>query len=264
MITSSSNNKVKFVRRLQSERRFRRREKLFVAEGERWLRDVIAQNVSPAMLFCTVEWQEKPENAAYLSQVAAQSGLTPVPVSADVLQAMSDIESPPGVLLVLPWSPPPLPPRPDLLLVLDNIRTPGNLGTMLRTAAAAGVDGVLLSPGCVDPTNPKVVRGGMGAQLRLPIKIAKWAEIGEILAPLQVWAATLDGEAVYTAVDWTAKSALIIGSEAHGAGPQARALADGAVTIPMAAATESLNAAIAAGVLLFEAARQRRQQKYAL
>ncbi|MDT8305943.1 MAG: RNA methyltransferase [Anaerolineae bacterium] len=254
MITSVTNNKVKFVRRLQADRRFRTRESKFVVEGTRWLVDTVQQDLTPLAVFYTAEWKDKPNHTEILHQldVAVQE------VSAEVMAVMSDTETPPGVIAVLPIRPRDLPARPDLLLILDEIRDPGNLGTMLRTAAAAGVDGVLLSPGCVDPYNPKVVRAGMGAQLRLAVQQMDWPEIGAVAQSAQVWLATADGELPYTDVNWRQPAAVLIGSEAHGAGAEAAALATGSVYIPMFATTESLNAATAAGIILFEALRQRR------
>jgi TrmH family RNA methyltransferase len=143
-------------------------------------------------------------------------------------------------------------------LVVDNMRTPGNLGTILRTAAAAGTDQVLLSPGTVDLYNPKVVRGGAGAHFRIPIRQCTWQEISEQLKDVDVWLAAAHSEQSYTQVDWTPPLGLVIGNEAHGATSQALALSTGQVSIPMAHAVESLNAAMAAGILLFEIARQRR------
>ncbi len=253
MITSPTNARVKYVRRLQSERRFRQREGVFVAEGTRWLQDALHTAVSPVALFFTPEWAEVASHAHLLQQV----GATPQPVSAVVMAAMSNTEAPPGVLALLPQIALPLPPAPSLLLILDGVNTPGNMGTMLRTAAAAGTDGVLLAPGCVDVYNPKVVRGSMGAHLRLPIQALDWAEIGEIVRHTAVWGAVTVGGVPYTAVAWNQPSALIIGSEAHGLSPQAAQLCTGYCTIPMAAQTESLNAAVAAAIILFEARRQR-------
>ena len=258
MITSSSNAKVKFVRRLQADRRFRNQEKQYVVEGTRWLRELVAMARLPELLFYTERWLETAVHAHILQQLNSLGQFTALPVSEVVMQAMSDTSTPPGILAVLPMQPRPLPPTPTLLLVLDAINTPGNLGTMLRTAGAAGVDGVLLGPNCVDLYNPKVVRGSMGAHLRLPIHSQTWAEIAATVQGLQVWVATVEADRVYTAVNWTQPSAIIIGSEAAGAGDEARQVATHPVTIPMHSQTESLNAAIAAGVLLFEAARQRR------
>jgi TrmH family RNA methyltransferase len=259
MITSLSNTKVKYVRRLQTDRRFRDRENQFVVEGTRWLTELIAMARPAAMLFYTERWLETAVHAQILQQLTTLGQSTPSLVSEEVMQAMSDTTTPAGILAVLPTQPRPLPPQPSLLLVLDEISTPGNLGTMLRTAGAAGVDGVLLGPGCVDLYNPKVVRGSMGAHLRLPVHSQTWPEITAALAGMQVWLAAVEAERAYayTAVNWRQPSALIIGSEAAGAGAEARRLANGSITIPMHAATESLNAAMAAGIILFEAARQR-------
>ncbi len=257
MITSLSNAKVKYVRRLQTDRRFRNRENQFVVEGSRWLTELVTTAHPAEILFVTERWMETAVHAQILQQLTTLGQSTPLLVSEEVMQAMSDTSTPAGVLAVLPMQPRPLPEKPSLLLVLDEISTPGNLGTMLRTAGAAGVDGVLLGPGCVDLYNPKVVRGSMGAHLRLPIHNQTWPEISATVQGMQVWVATVEAEMTYTAVNWQQPSALIIGSEAAGAGEEARHLASGRITIPMHAATESLNAAMAAGIILFEAARQR-------
>jgi RNA methyltransferase, TrmH family len=254
MITSVNNSKVKYIRRLQSDRRFRAREGAFVVEGTRWVAEVVQRQQNPLAVFYTSEWYGKPDHTQILHQLDAPIQA----VSGEVMAAMSDVETPAGVLALLPIRPRALPIEPELLLILDEIHDPGNLGTVLRTAAAAGVDGVLLSPGSVDPYNPKVVRSGMGAQLRVAIHQKDWAEIGELTEGLQVWLAAAGGTLPYSEVNWRQPSALIIGSEAHGAGEEATALATGSIYIPMFAATESLNAAAAAAVILFEALRQRR------
>lgn len=253
MITSTANSKVKYVRRLQTDRRFREREAAFVVEGRRWLEEVVGSSRHPTSVFYTEAWRSDPKNEALLQSLddAAQA------VSEDVMGAMSDVVTPPGLLAVLPMQPAPLPPQPSLLLILDAVRTPGNLGTMLRTAGAAGVDAVLLGPGCVDAYNPKVVRGGMGAHLRLPIHSAGWQAIAGYAGSTQTWLAAAGGHTPYTDVNWRRPSALIVGNEAAGAGPEARRLAQGSVYVPMHADTESLNAAMAAGIILFEAVRQR-------
>lgn len=259
MITSLSNTKVKYVRRLQTDRRFRDRENQFVVEGTRWLTELVAMARPAAMLFYTERWLETAVHAQILQQLTHLGQSIPLLVSEEVMQAISDTTTSAGVLAVLPMKPRPLPATPSLLLILDEINTPGNLGTMLRTAGAAGADGVLLGPGCVDLYNPKVVRGSMGAHLRLPVHSQTWPEIAERVRGMQVWLATVEAEMAYTAVNWQQPSALIIGSEAAGAGTEARRIASGSITIPMHAATESLNAAMAAGIILFEAARQRNE-----
>ncbi len=241
MITSTDNSKIKYVARLQTDRRFRWRERAFVVEGERNVRDVIAYHPPTLILHTSAS---KPPTAPAFS------------IAAPLMRRISDVETPPGILAVMPFPQLTLPSEPTLLLILDGVQTPGNMGTMLRTAAAAGADGVLLAPGCVDPFNPKVVRGAMGAHFRLPIQKMGWGEIAGIVSGMQLWVASAASATAYTAVDWRKPSALIIGNEANGPSTKALQLAEG-VGIPMAADVESLNAAMAAGIILFEAARQR-------
>jgi TrmH family RNA methyltransferase len=176
--------------------------------------------------------------------------------SENVLASCADTKTPQGVLAVVPFVR--IPPRPGLILILDRLRDPGNLGTILRSAEAAGAGHVLLAPGTVDPYNPKVVRGAMGAHFRLPISSLAWPAIAQQVSGRRVWQAEMTGSVAYDKVDWAHPSALIVGGETTGASRKAAELATGCVRIPMAGDAESLNAAMAATVLLFEAARQRR------
>jgi TrmH family RNA methyltransferase len=164
---------------------------------------------------------------------------------------------------VLPIPNLPRPEYPTLTLILDRVRDPGNLGTILRTALAAGVEQVLLVPGTVDASNPKVVRSAMGAHLRLPLATLRWEAIAGVVTGCDVWLAATGGETPDPAVDWTRPVALIVGGEATGAGKRARVLAQGRVSIPMAAGVESLNTAVATAVTLFEAVRQRAEKVHA-
>jgi TrmH family RNA methyltransferase len=253
MISSLSNPKVKRVRRLQSDRRFRSSQQQFVVEGTRWMGELLGRMLLLRNLFYTETWLSQAGHADLLAQMTGRIHV----VSDEVMTAMSSTETPPGVLATVAIDPLPVPSRPSLLLILDSITNPGNLGTMLRTSAAAGVDAVLLTSGCVDIYNPKVVRGSMGALLRLPVHQLEWDEIARIVDRMRICVAEVGGSSAYTAVDWRQPAALIVGNEAHGASDEAYTLADGSVSIPMSVETESLNAAIAAGIILFEAARQR-------
>lgn len=254
MIISTQNPKAKRIRRLLNDRRFRHREGAYVVEGTRWLSEIVASETRPEFVLATASWLATAPNRDLAQKLAA-----PVIESSEaVMTSVSDAGTPPGVLLVVPMDPRPLTGNPTLLLVVDGIRNPGNLGAILRTSAAAGADGVLLAPGCVDAYNPKVVHGAMGAHLRLPIVSASWTEIETLTAPLTTWLATASGERNYDEVNWRRPSALILGGEATGAGSEAIALAAGGLSIPMHRDTESLNAAAAAAIILFEAARQRR------
>lgn len=182
-------------------------------------------------------------------------------VASKLFDRLSDVVTPQGLLAVFPFPDFPLPITDHpLFLVLDRVRDPGNLGTLLRAAAGAGVDAVFLSAGSVDPYNPKVVRAGMGAHFRLPIHALDEQARAEIEArcPLRVIAAAA-GAVPYDQVDWRQPAVLIIGAEAAGVGDDGINLGTMTATIPLAAGVESLNAGVAGAVILFEAARQRRR-----
>jgi TrmH family RNA methyltransferase len=256
VITSTQNERAKYVRSL-SRRRVRQREGRFLVEGTRLVEEVARAGIRPALVFFTESWAQTPEGQRLLAQLPpAEEGAWPV--SEAVLAACADTETPQGVLAVVPFVE--NAPGPGLVLVVDGVRDPGNLGTLLRSAEAAGAGQVLLAPGTVDLYNPKVVRGAMGAHFRLAVAQLDWPALTRRLGGHAVWLAEAGGEVAYEAVDWTAPSALVVGGEATGAGAQAAALATGRVRIPMAGGTESLNAAMAATVILFEAARQRRKE----
>ena len=142
-------------------------------------------------------------------------------------------------------------------MVLDGLRDPGNMGALIRTAAGAGVDAILVGPGSADPYSPKVLRSGMGGHFRIPVVRLAWDEILSQVEGLAPFLADSAGGPAYTQVDFTQPCALIIGSEAHGPGQQARRVAATRVHIPMPGNMESLNAAVAGGILLFEIARQK-------
>jgi TrmH family RNA methyltransferase len=256
MITSLANDKVKLVRAL-ARRRVRHQERRFIMEGVRLLGEVVRCEIQPDFVFHTEVAMRKLE-AAPLISLLARRGVPCYLVSDEVMAACADTITPPGLLAVLPFPDIPVPARSTWTLVVDNVRTPGNLGAVLRTAAASGVEQVLLSPGTVDLYNPKVVRGGAGAHFRLPILSLSWSEIEARLSGLDVWLAATQGDLSYTDVDWRRPLALIVGGEARGASQPALELANRRVTIPMERGVESLNAAVATGVLLFEIARQRR------
>ena len=179
-------------------------------------------------------------------------------VTDKVMRALSDTVSPQGILAVVPFLELPLPENPRLVLVVDRVRDPGNLGTILRSAEAAGVSQVILTPATVDVYSPKVVRGAMGAHFHLPIAArVSWLELAEAWGDRQILLAEAKGERIYYEVDWTKPSVLIVSSEAEGASQEAERLATERIVIPMRGKAESLNVAVAASVILFEAARQR-------
>jgi TrmH family RNA methyltransferase len=249
MITSAQNEKVKLAAALQTRAKARRKEGRIALEGFRLVRDALQQGLRPEFVLVSPA-----ADAALLTAY----GLEPILIQDNLMAEISQTDQPQGVLGVFPLPRPSLPTTTSHLLILDAIRDPGNLGTILRAAAGAGVDAVLLAPQSVDPYNPKAMRAGMGAHFRLPVIECGWGAITAACAGKAIYLADGAGEQVYTGVDWREPAALIIGGEADGAGAEARSLAGQRIHIPMAAHTESLNAALAAAVILFEMQRQRR------
>jgi TrmH family RNA methyltransferase len=249
MITSIANEKVKYVRSLH-RRRTRQRERHFIIEGVRLIGDALRAGVVPALVFYA-------ENAPPLLEKMPGSTGGIWSVSTAVMKTISETVTPQGVLAVVPFIELVPPSHPWFILVVDGVRHPGNLGTILRSAEAAGVEWAIVAPETVDVYNPKVVRGAMGAHFRLPISALSWPRIKKALEGRPVFLASPRGESIYHQIDWTVPTALIVGGEAEGAGRGAERLADGRIAIPMQGGAESLNVAMATTVILFEAARQR-------
>jgi TrmH family RNA methyltransferase len=254
VITSTSNSRVKWVRSLQAQRALRESEDAFVVEGHRLLEEARAAGAQARLILFTGELD--PAENALVDALLAAGGQREA-VSEHVLKACSATESPQGILAVI--SQPALDPEPDqdLILVLDRIADPGNLGTMMRSARAAGVDSLLLLAGSVDIYNPKVVRAAAGAHFHLPAREIPPEDLLGALGGVPLWIADAQRGQEYYCVDWTKPAALAIGSESHGHTSRLETLAADFIRIPMRPGTESLNAGVAAAVILFEIARQR-------
>lgn len=252
-INSLQNTRVKLAYGLQTRPRTRAKEQKITLEGTRLIRDALERGNRPLFTFYD------PASADYelVAQLQALRGSPLLPVTTEVMRYICDTQQPQGMLAVFPMPNPDPPRTPRRVLILDAIREPGNMGTILRAAAASGVDAVILAAGCVDPYNPKVLRAGMGAHFRVPLFEATWGQIATYTEGLRIFLADASGEQSYTQVDWPPPWALIIGNEAHGISQRAEQLQGQRIAIPMAAATESINAAMAAAVILFEAQRQR-------
>jgi TrmH family RNA methyltransferase len=255
VITSSANEKVRYVRSLH-RRPVRHRENRFIVEGLRLVEEIVKAGPEPVFVFYTQPFSAIPRGRAVLEALRSSAGEV-FTVSDEVMRIMADTKTPQGILAVLPF-PQPTPDESPLILVLDNLRDPGNLGTILRSAEAAGVGKVITIKGTVDVLSPKVVRGAMGAHFRLPMLYdRKWEEIQGELRNRQILLADPGEGLSYYQVDWTQPSALVVGGEAHGLGREARELEAKSVTIPMRGGAESLNVAVATSIILFEAARQK-------
>lgn len=252
MITSVQNPRLKLARALMTQRKARHREGRCALEGARLIGDALDAGAVPDFVLFTAAFGESAVGGPLLARLR-ESGVDCLETVPALIDALPGVETPPGVLAVCPLPALDPPSRPTLVLVLDRLADPGNLGTAIRTASAAGVDFVALTPGTADPYNPKALRAGMGGHFRVPVRHLPWVE----LAGLPLVLAEVGGEVPYHEFDWTRPAALVIGGEAAGASAAARECAQASVYIPMARATESLNAAVAAAVILFEARRQR-------
>ncbi len=256
MIISDRNPTIQWIRRLNARSRERREAGAFVVEGVRLVEEALLASWPTRLVLHTAGLD--PRGQAVMEGFAAR-GVPVEAVSDQVMRHASDTQTPQGLLAVLEMQPLPLPEKPGFIFIPDGVRDPGNLGSMLRSAAAAGVDLVYLPEGTVDVFSPKVVRAGMGAHFRLPLFNGSWGEISEMLerSATAVFLAAAGQGIPYTQVDFRTPLALVVGGEAAGAGEQALAIAHQQVHIPMPGGVESLNAAAAAAVLMFEVVRKR-------
>jgi RNA methyltransferase, TrmH family len=261
-ITSVHNPLIAEVRSLH-RRKGRREQGAFLVEGVRLVGEA-ADMGAPirSVFFCAAMLGDMERDLrARLERLSSAPRV--VAVASAVMRLLADTETPQGVVAVVAMPTdvlPPLDPRRTLLLVLDGLRDPGNVGTLLRAGAAAGCDAVMTTFGSADAYAPKVVRAAMGAHFRLPVlSDVAWDWLGPALAPLPaIYGADASASQAYDAVDWTAGAAVVVGNEDHGISEEALRWCRRTVAIPMAGGIESLNAAVSGSIILFEAVRQRR------
>lgn len=287
MITSNANPKMKEIVQFQKKSRARNEAGVFIAEGIRMVREIPPERL--VRLYVTEAFYERHR------QELPGGGVSAELVSPQVFSCISDTKNPQGVLAVvrqketteerlLGLQASYLPEAAKLseekclsvhsadksaslqypihVLLLDNLQDPGNVGTIFRTAEAAGVTGIFLSRGCADIYNPKTVRSTMGALFRMPFTYVE--DMPKTVERLKrqgahVYAAHLDGERFYDQEDYGGHTAFLIGNEGNGLRPEVAECADSRIRIPMLGQAESLNAAVAASVLMFEVSRQRRR-----
>lgn len=258
MITSTSNPQVKHLLQLQKKSKTRNEEGVFVVEGVRMFVEVPQERMEK--VYASETFYNKKKHEFHWDKLPLEI------LSDSVFQHVSDTQTPQGILCIVKQKKYEL----DTLLniknphfiVLDNLQDPGNLGTIVRTAEGAGVDAVFMSKDCVDIYNPKTIRSTMGSIYRMPtIYIEDTVKLLETFKEKEIksYAAHLDGKNSYDKEDYRAGTAILIGNEGNGLRDEVSNKADIWVRIPMEGQVESLNAAIAASVFMFEVARQRRQ-----
>lgn len=254
-IESRDNPMIRRISRLASERKYRRAQGEMVCEGEKLLEEAMSSGVK----ITEVVVSDKKQFDFGLLAMAEERGARLTEIPDKLLRSLSNVETPQGLLFVCgqPVFELDRLDEPSRLLVLDGLQDPGNLGTILRTADAFALDGVILCEGCVDPTSPKVVRATMGAVFRIPVISAGLDDTVDWLRErgIPLYATALSDESVpLTQVDLS-RAAVIIGNEGRGVSEKALTASEKQLIIPMTGRAESLNASIAASIVMYEMSR---------
>jgi TrmH family RNA methyltransferase len=263
MITSKSNSTIKEIRLLKQAKYRHTRGEYFI-EGVRLVEEALRQDVAVRKIAYSPRLEKTGRGAELLS--TARTKIPKVEwlyVSDEVLGTISDTQSHQGVLAVLEkeersweelWQ------REGIIILLHELQDPGNLGTIFRVADAGGAAGLILGQGTLDPYNPKVVRASMGSLFRLPFLVNQ--DLGSCLKILRtkgyrILASMIRGGPSFWEVDFSQPTAVLFGQEGAGLSKDLVAAADGSFTIPMSPSAESLNVAMAAGLVIYEALRQK-------
>ena len=262
MITSKSNKKIKDISLLIKKSGFRKETGLFVVEGIRMFRELPEGSIAEIIISDSFYKQAGSELKVFLDRHSCEI------VSDEIYNFISDTKTPQGVLATVHA------PTYDidkvissnknpLVIILEHLQDPGNLGTIIRSSEGAGISLILADENTADVYNPKVVRSTMGSIFRVPYIISK--DLKTAIAGLKekgiaIYATHLDKDSlIYDLADLTKPSAFMIGNEAAGLTDDLAKLADKKLHIPMLGNVESLNASVAASVVMYEAARQRRK-----
>lgn len=244
-ITSRQNDLIRHVKRLAADRKYRRNTGEFLCEGEKMLNEAEKWGFAPKTILAVHEALLRPWEG-----IAAHAVL----VSPELLAYAADTETPQGLIFTCSMPEQRQPISGQCLLVLDGVQDPGNVGTIIRTADAFGADGVVLLPGCADPWSPKVVRSTMGACFRIPVCNCTQERLVQLLKEKEIplYATALrEDTADIRSVDLR-RAAVVIGSEGKGVSQRMLEQCEKTLKIPMAERCESLNAAMAAGIVLWE------------
>lgn len=259
MITSTTNARVKRLVNLSQKAKLRRNEGVFIVEGVKMFLEAPTGQIKEVYVSESFLGKNPPQKL---------KGMHYEVVSDEVFKKISDTQTPQGVLCVMKMPEYRLADmlknikKPPLFLVLEDIQDPGNLGTIFRAGEGAGINGVIMTKNTVDIFNPKVIRSTMGSIYRVPFIITD--DILQTITDLKakgvtVYAAHLNESADYDLQDYTKSTAFLIGNESSGLKRETADMADCYIKIPMQGQVESLNAAVASSILMFEASRQNKK-----
>lgn len=261
IISSSSNGLIKDVNSLKLKK-YREEKKQFLIEGIRFVDEAIREKVEIVRVLISEKLLEVKGGKEILGRIKAGHYET-FTLSDKLIRELSDTENPQGILAVVSMRSYELCDiiaDNSFIIVIDSLQDPGNMGTIVRTADAAGATGIVFSKGCVDLYNPKVLRSTMGSIFHIPLYFSN--NLTETIDTLKAkkiktYAAHLKGEQHYFNINMRDSVALIIGNEANGISDEVSLHADALVKIPMPGKSESLNASVAASLLMYEVVRQR-------
>ena len=264
-ISSPANEKIKLVTQLQSKASARRKQKMFVVEGIRMYEEIPTSEL--VATYVSEKYYDETIKAGKLSKEAkANLSIRDYYIVADsVFKNMSDTVTPQGILAIVKQKEYSLEDiinngKDKVFIVLESIQDPGNLGTIVRTAEGAGVAGIIMNKETVDIYNSKVIRSTMGSVYRVPFMVTE--NLSETIEELKknnvtVFAAHLKGDEYYAQNLYEGSVAFLIGNEGNGLSDEIAKKADKYVKIPMDGMVESLNASVAAAILMYEAKRQK-------
>jgi len=262
MITSVKNTKITMVRELLSAKKHRKQTCSMVVEGVRLAEEALTAKT--AIHLCLFS-DRISERGKYIVREIQALSVDTEKVSADLMDRISDTRTSQGILLIVSFPDIPLNDQADPVIVLDNIRDPGNMGTILRSAAALDMGLAILTPGTTDPFSPKVMRAAMGAQFHLPIRWMNAKDIRKFCKDsnkpeLSILLTDASSTKNCWEMDLCKPVCLIIGSEADGISAEIKDIGDDSLSIPMGSLMESFNAAVSSSILMYEIKRQRKNK----
>ena len=269
-ISSESNDLIKKVKSLKLKK-YRELRKIFFVEGARIVKEALVSSAEIKEIIISEKASEN-EDIAETICMANKLGCDIYTVSETVFKSISETTNPQGILATIKMADYDLEEMiiaksidvckcDKYFVILDEIKDPGNMGTIIRTADAAGFNGVIVSKGCVDVYNSKVLRSTMGSIFHIPINLSQDLSyaLKEIKSKnIRVYAAHTKGNLYYYEADMTQSTAIVIGNEAFGISDKTMELADELISIPITGRAESLNASVAAGILMYEPLRQKK------
>jgi TrmH family RNA methyltransferase len=267
-----SKNRLKELLKLKTKKG-RKEKKRFLVEGKRFLKEALESNWMAELVLFSEIFERTSDEKSFLNEIK-KKGIEIIPVKNQIIKSLSDTVTPQGIIGVVQKKEfisqeafalkKTLTKEISFILALDSVHDPGNLGTLIRTADAAGVELVLLSEDTAELYNPKVLRSTMGSIFHLPIvEDVNLKNSTPFLKKdgFKIFASEVKAGKLYDQLDYSGKVCLIIGSEAEGIDEKIKELSDEIVRIPIYGKAESLNASVAGGIILFEMARKRRLNK---